>query len=475
MNTMKTLVLKLSLFFLMLGGIAVFGQRSQSEVPGDNFSLEGALELFKKSASPEEFERLLNSATAKVNNLDLNGDGDIDYIKVIDRNEGNVHAFILRAIVSETESQDVAVIELEKLSNGKAILQITGDADVYGIETIIEPTEEVRINAGTSTARTVVNVWAWPSVQYVYSPYYSSAWISPWGWSMRPVWWHTWRPVDYYVYNPWWESYQPYYSVCNTHRVVYAQQIYRPYRTTSIVVYNRHSTQIAHYRSTRNDNDDHHRGRDGYDDDNGRGRSDDSRSNGRQNNSSYGNDTNGRQRSVSGQNENSRSSANDWSQIQRQENSNKRSSVNRELPSSGNRSNSDFQSLPNTPQRNSRSSANDWSQVQRQENSNKRSSVNREMPSSGNRSNSDFQSLPNTPQRNSNGQQRQDVSRQWSGDNNNASRQQVTRPAYEPRSNQRSSSFQMDRRESSGNPNIQRSGNTGGGGNKSSEHKRGRD
>ena len=479
MNTMKTLVLKLSLFFLMLGGIAVFGQRSQSEVPGDNFSLEGALELFKKSASPEEFERLLNSATAKVNNLDLNGDGDIDYIKVIDRNEGNVHAFILRAIVSETESQDVAVIELEKLSNGKAILQITGDADVYGIETIIEPTEEVRINAGTSTARTVVNVWAWPSVQYVYSPYYSSAWISPWGWSMRPVWWHTWRPVDYYVYNPWWESYQPYYSVCNTHRVVYAQQIYRPYRITSIVVYNRHSTQIAHYRSTRNDNDDHHRGRDRYDDDNGRGRSDDSRSNGRQNNSSYGNDTNGRQRSVSGQNENSRSSANDWSQIQRQENSNKRSSVNREMPSSGNRSNSDFQSLPNTPQRNSRSSANDWSQVQRQENSNKRSSINREMPSSGNRSNSDFQSLPNTPQRNSNGQQRQDVSRQWSGgttdNNNNASRQQVTRPAYEPRSNQRSSSFQMDRRESSGNPNIQRSGNTGGGGNKSSEHKRGRD
>ena len=472
---MKTLVLKLSLFFLMLGGIAVFGQRSQSEVPGDNFSLEGALELFKKSASPEEFERLLNSATAKVNNLDLNGDGDIDYIKVIDRNEGNVHAFILRAIVSETESQDVAVIELEKLSNGKAILQITGDADVYGIETIIEPTEEVRINAGTSTARTVVNVWAWPSVQYVYSPYYSSAWISPWGWSMRPVWWHTWRPVDYYVYNPWWESYQPYYSVCNTHRVVYAQQIYRPYRSTSIVVYNRHSTQIAHYRSTRNDNDDHHRGRDRYDDDNGRGRSDDSRSNGRQNNSSYGNDTNGRQRSVSGQNENSRSSANDWSQIQRQENSNKRSSINREMPSSGNRSNSDFQSLPNTPQRNSRSSANDWSQVQRQENSNKRSSVNREMPSSENRSNSDFQSLPNTPQRNSNGQQRQDVSRQWSGDNNNASRQQVTRPAYEPRSNQRSSSFQMDRRESSGNPNIQRSGNTGGGGNKSSEHKRGRD
>ena len=182
---MKTLSKILTSFFLISGIISAYGQGRQSEVPGDHFSLEGALELFKQSASPEEFEQLLNSADSKVNNLDLNGDGDIDYIKVIDRNEGNVHAFILRAIVSETESQDVAVIELEKLANGKAVLQITGNADVYGIETIIEPTEEVRINAGTSTARNAINVWTWPSVQFIYSPYYSSAWISPWGWGRR--------------------------------------------------------------------------------------------------------------------------------------------------------------------------------------------------------------------------------------------------------------------------------------------------
>lgn len=218
------------------------------EVPGDHFSLEGALELFRKSGSPEEFERLLNSEDSKVNNLDLNGDGNIDYIRVIDRHEGNIHTFTLQAVVSATESQDVAVIELEKLDNGKAVLQITGDADIYGTETIIEPTEEVRINAGTSTARSVVNVWTWPSVQYVYGPYYSS-WVSPWSWSMRPLWWRTWRPVGYYVYSPWWDSYRPYYSVCSTHRIVYAPRIYLPYRTTSVIVYNRHHGQIDHFRS----------------------------------------------------------------------------------------------------------------------------------------------------------------------------------------------------------------------------------
>ena len=68
------------LVLLMAGWTAVNAQESREEVPGDHFSLEGALELFKKSASPEEFEQLLNSPKSEVNNLDLNGDGDIDYM-----------------------------------------------------------------------------------------------------------------------------------------------------------------------------------------------------------------------------------------------------------------------------------------------------------------------------------------------------------------------------------------------------------
>ncbi len=254
---MKTLGLigTVLLLITIIGATRATAQKLEAEVPGDNFSLEGALELFKKSDSPETFEKLLNSADSKVNNLDLNGDGYIDYIRVIDRNEGNIHAFILQAIISENESQDVAVIELEKLANGKAILQITGDADVFGIETIIEPTNEVRINAGTTTTRTVVNVWAWPSVQYIYSPYYTSVWISPWRWSYRPVWYRPWRPVAYYTYSPYWRPYRSYYSVCYTHRVAYAHQLYRPYRTTSVIVSNRHQERIHAYRSTRQDYD----------------------------------------------------------------------------------------------------------------------------------------------------------------------------------------------------------------------------
>lgn len=239
----------LTLFLLLVGVTVVQGQQRDVEVPGDNFSLEGALELFKKSESPEEFEKLLNAQDSKVNNLDLNGDGYIDYVRVIDRNEGNIHTFTLQAIVADDQVQDVAVIALEKKTNDKAVLQIIGDEDVYGMETIIEPTREVRVNAGTSTATTFVNVWTWPSVQYVYSPYYT-VWVSPWSWAVRPIGWHHWHPVVYYRYASWWSPYRTHYARCYSPRIAYASRIYRPYRATSVIVHRRHQTQLAQYRST---------------------------------------------------------------------------------------------------------------------------------------------------------------------------------------------------------------------------------
>lgn len=248
----------MSLFFLLLGSIAAFGQDYQAEVPGDNFSLEGALDLFKKSTSPDDFERLLNSPDSHVNNLDLNGDGEIDYIRVTDRNDGNVHDFILQDLVSDNDVQDIAVIELTKNADGQATLQITGDANIYGVQTIIEPSDEVQVYAGTSTAREPINVWAWPSVRYIYSPAYV-VYASPWSWAYRPNWWHTWRPVDYYVYYGWSQPWHSYYSVCYTQRNPYAYyHVYRPYRNESRFVYDRHHDEIVHYREDHHDEGHHY-------------------------------------------------------------------------------------------------------------------------------------------------------------------------------------------------------------------------
>lgn len=178
----------------------VYGQGSSEQdstgLPGDNFSLQGALEMFQKASSPEEFERSINTGDNHVNNLDLNDDGEVDYVRVIDKMDKDVHAFVLQVPVSETENRDVAVIELEKTGENSAVVQIIGDEDIYGEQKIIEPKgkneedamdEEGGGNGPSVTTPpvyspapvVVVNVWAWPCVRFVYAPAYR-VWVSPW-------------------------------------------------------------------------------------------------------------------------------------------------------------------------------------------------------------------------------------------------------------------------------------------------------
>ncbi|HEY5745226.1 MAG TPA: hypothetical protein VIU12_04035 [Chryseolinea sp.] len=222
-------------------------------LPGDNFSLEGALEMFKKAGSPEEFERLINTENNGVNNLDLNGDGDIDYIRVIDKRDGDNHAFVLQDAVSETESQDVAVVEVERKGNQNVVLQIVGDEDLYGEQLIVEPQSTQASQPAPAAAVTppvVVNVWGWPSVQYIYGPSYA-VWASPWGWGGRPVWWHPWRPWGWHRFYTYCSPYRPYYRVVNYHRVVYAHRMYTPMRSTSVIVRTRTGPAVTHYRYNR--------------------------------------------------------------------------------------------------------------------------------------------------------------------------------------------------------------------------------
>lgn len=240
-------------------------------LPGDHFSLQGALEMFKKAASPEEFEKLINAPDNHVNNLDLNGDGDVDYVRVVSTMKGDAHAFVLQVPVSESESQDIAVIELEKSGDENAVLQIVGDGDIYGEMTIVEPDgggkedyeEEMESdestkgpNAGfTASAflappRIVVNVWPWPIVRFVYAPGYR-AWVSPWRWHVYPVWWRPWHPLAWRVFHPFRARYRAGFAVVRTHRVVNAHRIYAPTRVTSVSVRTRHGAHVDRYRVTR--------------------------------------------------------------------------------------------------------------------------------------------------------------------------------------------------------------------------------
>ena len=237
-------------------------------LPGDNFSLQGALAMFQKASSPEDFEKLLNSQDNNVNNLDLNEDGETDYIRVIDNSDKDVHAFVLQAVVSEKESQDIAVIELEKTGDTTAVLQIIGDEDIYGEQVIAEPdgggdddgaliydlnntvAHGPNANYFTRETRVVINVWFWPSVRFVYGPLYRP-WVSPWRWRHYPAYWRPWRPLAWHVWHPRCIAYHRPFVVVRTHRVVRAHAIYRPVRVTSVSVRTRHATAVNGYRVTR--------------------------------------------------------------------------------------------------------------------------------------------------------------------------------------------------------------------------------
>jgi len=209
-------------------------------LPGDHFSLMGALELFKASSSPEDFEKRLNSEDSQVNNLDLNEDGEVDYVRVIGHMEGDLQVLVLQVPVSASESQDIAVIEMERQGPDEVILQIIGDEDVFGETTIVEPYEQYTVAPGEmrreEPSRVVVNVWAWPAVRFMYAPGYT-VWVSPWRWRNYPGWWRPWRPLRW---SAWHVRVSPFrnhrYHVVTTHRVVRAHNVYAPRRTHSTVV-----------------------------------------------------------------------------------------------------------------------------------------------------------------------------------------------------------------------------------------------
>ena len=265
---MKKLLLILSVF--CLSNIIIAQNDNLPTITGDNFSLEGALALFKKAKSVEEFEMLINDESNNVNNLDLNNDGKTDYISVADLQQNNAHVLVLSTDLGATEKQDIATINIEKTAIDQATLQIIGDPDLYAENTIVEPfdTTEVIQNAKGPNAPEIeinqifVNVWFWPSVQFIYSPTYV-VWRSPYRWSFYPRWYRPWRPFGYRNFYNRCAPNRMYYRRATVYRVNYSRKFYEPVRNRSslIIHYNggrnnleRNNTQRSRQNNFRNNN-----------------------------------------------------------------------------------------------------------------------------------------------------------------------------------------------------------------------------
>ncbi len=150
----------------------------------DNLDLEAVASIFGDAKDLEDFEKKLNDPNIQISNLDLNEDGEVDFLRVMETSQNNVHSISIQAVLGKDQYQEVAVIDVEKDSKGTQKVQVVGNVDMYGPNYYITPTY------------TVVPVFFSFFWMTSYRPFYS-----PWYWGYHPPYFNPWRPYSPYRYR----------------------------------------------------------------------------------------------------------------------------------------------------------------------------------------------------------------------------------------------------------------------------------
>jgi len=115
------------------GGDKNYNVNVQSTVyAGEGLDLATIGSLLKKAENATELERLLNDPATGVNNLDLNEDGKVDYVKVTEYGNDKSKGFSLTVEPIAGEVQEIATINIEKSGDDKAEVEVRGNEQVYG-------------------------------------------------------------------------------------------------------------------------------------------------------------------------------------------------------------------------------------------------------------------------------------------------------------------------------------------------------
>lgn len=158
--------------------------RATSYDISDNLDLDAVSSIFGDSKDLEDFEYKLNDPDNRISNLDLNEDGYIDYLRVVENSSDRNSLIVIQAVLDKDVYQDVATIEVERVSDGNPRIQIVGDAYIYGENYIIEPV----------FVRTPL------IFSFFWGPRYT-AWNSPYYWDYYPQWYHYYRPYSPFKYR----------------------------------------------------------------------------------------------------------------------------------------------------------------------------------------------------------------------------------------------------------------------------------
>ena len=195
-----------SILVTMLFASVTFGQDVTTVTAtnydiSDNLDLTAVASIFGESKDLADFEYRLNNPKVQISNLDLNRDGQVDYLRVIESIEKNTHLIVLQAVLGRDMFQDVATIEVEKNTRNNTVqVQVVGDVFLYGNNYIYEPVYYVR--------PVIFNTF-W---HRGYVAYYS-----PWYWGYYPTYFSYWAPCPIFRYR---NHVHTYVNVYNTYNYV---------------------------------------------------------------------------------------------------------------------------------------------------------------------------------------------------------------------------------------------------------------
>ena len=174
--------------------LAGYGFSSTEEIPSitpltdaaESLDLQAVGELFRESETLEAFEKALNDPNRGINNLDLDENGEVDFILVNEEEAENTHVVVLQVAVSEDEIQDIATIEIEQAGEEEYNMQIHGSELIYGTDYYVVPQ--------------VVHVSSWPIIRWMSRPSYHP-YRSVYYYGVYPRWWKPWRQVSANIYR----------------------------------------------------------------------------------------------------------------------------------------------------------------------------------------------------------------------------------------------------------------------------------
>ncbi len=152
----------------------------------EGLDLQAVAELFKDSKDLETFEKKLNDPDLGINNLDLDNNGEIDFIRVVEEVGDDAHVIILQVPLAKDQYQDVATIEVEKNDTENYNMQVRGNVLIYGPDYYITPIH--------------VHVHTWHIIPWIFHPRYHP-YRSLFYFGNYPPWWRPWKPVHLNVYR----------------------------------------------------------------------------------------------------------------------------------------------------------------------------------------------------------------------------------------------------------------------------------